>query len=86
MPIRDNTNRGVLFKNTDKENPKHADYNGTINVNGQEFWLNAWINESKAGTKYLSLSIKPKKSPVATTGAGASVPFDDPIPFAPERR
>jgi hypothetical protein len=49
----DNTNRGVLFRNNDKTDDKHADYRGNINVNGEEFWLNAWINESKNGMKYM---------------------------------
>jgi hypothetical protein len=81
----DNTNRGVLFKNTDKENPKHADYNGNLNVDGQEFWLNAWIKESKAGVKFLSVSVKPKKER-GTTKSGAGMDMDDQIPFAPEWR
>jgi hypothetical protein len=56
----DNTNRGSLFKNDKKETETHSDYKGQINVNGEEFWLNAWINTSKQGTKFMSLSISPK--------------------------
>jgi hypothetical protein len=46
----DKTNRGALFKNHDKTDDRHADYRGDINVNGQEFWLSAWINTSSKGT------------------------------------
>jgi uncharacterized protein (DUF736 family) len=56
-----NENKGVLFKNNDKESDKHPDYKGNIDVNGEEFWLSAWINESKKGTKYMSLSVSPKQ-------------------------
>jgi len=56
----DNTNRGALFKNEDKQSDKHADYRGNINVGGQEFWLDAWIKKSKGGKTYMSLSCKPK--------------------------
>ena len=56
----DNTNRGVLFKNDDKQEDSHPDYKGTMNVGGTEFWLSAWIKESKKGTKFMSLSVKPK--------------------------
>jgi uncharacterized protein (DUF736 family) len=56
----DNTNRGALFKNGEKETDNHPDYRGDIDVNGVKFWLSAWIKESKKGMKYMSLSIKPK--------------------------
>lgn len=60
MSEYDDTNRGALFKNSKKESENHPDYTGTINVGGGEFWLSAWIKESKAGAKYMSLSVKPK--------------------------
>jgi hypothetical protein len=51
-------NKGVLFKNTNKKTENHPDYNGKIVLsNGKEYYLNAWINESKNGQKYMSLSI-----------------------------
>ena len=82
----DNTNRGALFKNEEKQNPKHADYNGSIDVNGEEFWLNGWAKTSSKGTRYLSLSIKPKNGAKAEVKAGRAVPFDDDVPFGPEWR
>lgn len=80
MSQYDNTNRGALFKNEDKQADTHADYRGNINVGGQEFWLDAWIKESKAGKKYMSLSCKPKKAaePQQSTPAPD---FDDDCPF-----
>lgn len=60
MTQYDNTNRGTLFKNDRKEKDTHADYNGSINIDGKEFWLNAWIKEGKIG-KFMSLSVKPKE-------------------------
>jgi hypothetical protein len=74
----DNTNRGVLFKNDRKQSDKHADYKGSINVNGEAFWLNAWINESKSGAKYMSLALKPKQ---ADAKANAGIDYNDEIPF-----
>ena len=52
--------QGSLFKNDSKQGDNSPDYKGSINVNGEEFWLNAWIKTSKKGTKFMSLSTKPK--------------------------
>lgn len=83
----DNTNRGVLFKNNKEGgNPNWPDYRGNINVDGAEFWLDAWIKDGKKG-KFMSLSIKPKVAngaPKPRDEAPApknSGDFDDDIPF-----
>lgn len=59
----DNTNRGALFSNKEykesrgKENA--PDYTGSINANGEEFYISAWVR--KANNKsFLSLSLTPK--------------------------
>lgn len=81
----DNTNRGSLFKNDRKEQPTHADLNGRVNVNGVDYYLNAWLKESKTGKKFYSLSVKPvgeqKPHPSATRRAPAPAELDDEIPF-----
>lgn len=75
-----NENSGALFKNDKKLSEKHPDYKGTINVGGAEFWLSSWIKTSKAGTKYMSLSLQPKDC--AAIPQKAAVPdFDDSVPF-----
>lgn len=60
MTEYDNRNRGVLFKNLDKDEDRHPDYKGSINMDGKDFWLSAWLRESKKGNKYMSLAVKPK--------------------------
>ena len=80
MSDYDDTNRGALFRNERKEAETHADYNGTINVNGQEFWINSWLKESKGGKKYMSRSVKPKDGVVAKPAPAATVSLED-IPF-----
>lgn len=62
MTEYDDTDRGALFKNEDKQSDKHPDYKGNINVGGQEFWLSAWIKTSKKGQKFMSLSVKSKEA------------------------
>lgn len=53
----DNTNRGFLFRDEKRTNERAPEYTGTINIMGKEYKLSAWIKESKAGKKYVSLSV-----------------------------
>jgi hypothetical protein len=52
-------NSGVLFKNDKKDTEKHPDYKGNIMVDGQEYWLSAWIKEGKTG-KFMGLAVSPR--------------------------
>jgi uncharacterized protein (DUF736 family) len=53
----DNTNTAVIFKNNKKENEKHPDYRGTLNVDGKELEISLWIKEGKNG-KFFSGKIQ----------------------------
>jgi hypothetical protein len=60
----DNTNRGALFRNEDK-NPnddKDRDYSGSLNIEGAEYWISGYVRTSKSGRKFLSLSVKSKNA------------------------
>ena len=75
----DNTNRGVLFKNDRKETERHPEYKGSINVDGQEFWLSAWVKDGKSG-KFMSLSVTPKNDrPSQPVAASAASEIDTPF-------
>ena len=72
----DNTNSGLLAKNDKQGNESRPDYRGSINVDGREYWLSAWIKQGRDGTKlagqkYMSLSVKPKDEQVAYAPAPA---------------
>ena len=56
----DDKNRGVLFRDEKKSKPEDRDYSGSINIGGTEYWLSGWIKTSRKGSKFLSLSVKPK--------------------------
>lgn len=60
MKQYDDTNRGALFKNERKEQESHADYRGSLNVDGTDYWVSSWIKTSKNGQKFMSLSVKRK--------------------------
>ena len=39
-------NSGVLFKSDKRENERAPHYRGNITVNGQDYWLSAWIKKT----------------------------------------
>jgi RNA-splicing ligase RtcB len=87
----DNTNRGIISKNTRKESENHPDIKGQINIDGVEYWLDGWMKQKNDGSgSFYSLSVKPKNAPTAAKPAQkaapkqmAADPFDDSdsIPF-----
>lgn len=86
--VRDNS--GSLFKNDRKEQDNHPDYQGSAKIQGREYYISAWLKESKGGKKYFSFSFKPKlasdRGSPPTGGRNDPRPpadddFDDDIPF-----
>ena len=51
-------NTGSLFRKEDKEGTQ-PDYEGNVDIDGKKLRIAAWIRESKAGKKYLSLKFSP---------------------------
>lgn len=94
----DNTNKGIISKNDRKESENHPDINGTINVEGKDFWISGWKKtRSSDGAPFYSLAVKPKQERAAeirreaegsgTYGGGSiSRELDDEIPFFCEWR
>jgi uncharacterized protein (DUF736 family) len=78
----DNELRGSLFRNDRKEKDTHPDYTGTCQIQGVEYYMNAWVKESKAGKKYFSFSFKAKEAiaQIANTVQVADE-IDDELPF-----
>ncbi len=62
MTDYDNTNRGSIWKNDEKETDKHPDFKGSLDVNGVQYWVSAWKRKEGGSPKApaLSFSIKPK--------------------------
>lgn len=61
MNYKQKPGSGALFKNDKRESENHPHYKGTINIDGRDYWLSAWLKESDKGVKYMSLSAKVKE-------------------------
>jgi hypothetical protein len=60
----DNTNSGALFRNDKAGNEKRPDYKGSLNIDGVDYWLSAWLRDKKDGSgKYMSLKAERKEQP-----------------------
>ncbi len=80
----DNSNQGAIFRNKEKSEERHPDYRGSLNVAGTDYWVSSWLKTSKAGEKYMSISVQPKKPQVAPKSREPGEddePFSDDIPF-----
>ena len=87
----DNTNSGILTKNDKQGNESRPDYRGSINVNGVDYWLSAWIKTGRDGTKlagqkYMSLSVQPKDASYASAPAPAQAPTPTPARMTQDQR
>ncbi len=75
---------GSLFRNDKKEKDTHPDHRGSVMVEGVEYWLDGWINQTQAGKKYFGLKLKRKDAQPSTatsTPAPAPSDLDDDVPF-----
>jgi hypothetical protein len=61
MEKYDNTNRGASFINDRKEKPTQPDLTGTINIEGVEYRISTWRQESAKVGKYLSHAVSRKE-------------------------
>lgn len=74
-------NSGALLKNTRKETDKHPDYTGSATIAGVEYWISAWVNESKDGKKYFAMNFNPKDAKGEAAQPKPQTPKDDDLPF-----
>jgi len=83
MTEYDNTNKGTIVKNKRKKTSSHPEYSGSVNVDGKEFWLSAWVKTNgSTGEKFFSLALQPKDD--QGEGSQDTLPMsndEDDVPF-----
>ncbi len=72
-------NTGAIFRNEKKTEETHSDYNGTAKIAEKEYWVNAWVNTSKAGKKYMQIKFVHKEKASPTEQKGENI--EDSLPF-----
>ncbi len=92
MPEYDNRNKGAIWPNDRmREGKQDPHFTGSLNVDGNEYWVNAWKRKSdaKQGSPSLTFAVNRKdqnKAPNPAKPPPEPTPppedsFDDDIPF-----
>lgn len=87
MSNYDNTNTGILTRNIEcDETRKQPQYRGSMNVDGVEYWISAWVQEGKPGSKlegqkYFSMKYEPKQQQAQQPPPKPQAAVDSGIPF-----
>lgn len=71
---------GILSKNDKKTQQNHPDYKGNATINGDEYWLSAWIKQGKKA-KFMSFAFTPKESQIPENEQIPEMFEDNDIPF-----
>jgi len=89
----DETNRGAIWKNENRQSDKHPHFSGSINIDGKDYWLSGWKKAEDASDRapLVSFSVRPKdenpsqgyQKPAqqSTAPQAAQDDFEDDIPF-----
>ena len=84
MTSKRTDNHGSLSRNKKKEKETHPTHKGSCTIEGREYWISAYVNESRdSGEKYFKLYFEQKKprEDFAAEPHSASLPESPDIPF-----
>lgn len=72
----DNSMRGALFPNEKRPGKRDADWRGHCEIDGKQYWVNVWENQTRDGAQYMSMTFAPKQAQDAQGGARNPPPRD----------
>lgn len=76
MAFEKKPNTGALFINDKRETDKHPNAKGDAVIDGVEYWVSAWTNTAKSGSKYQSLKFE-RKEQQGQSKPSQQAPADD---------
>ena len=65
-------NSGAIFRVDNPKSDRHPPYSGKATVGGVDYYMDAWVNETKDGKKYFAVKFKPRE-PAAPKGEESQV-------------
>ncbi len=79
----DNTNKGAIWPNKNRKEETHPHFNGSLNVEGVEYWVDAWKRPENAreGSPSLRFRVKKKEAKPEKKKEVAPADPNDDIPF-----
>jgi len=80
METYDNSNRGSLWVNANKNTLNHPDWMGRINVNGVDYWLSAWKGRNITG-KSPDITLSVREEIAASPVSHLPADYEDSIPL-----
>lgn len=57
----DNTNKGAIWGNKDKQTDTQPDFKGSINIEGVEYWLSGWKRDPNGNPNAPSVKFSVKR-------------------------
>lgn len=57
----DNTNKGAIWGNKDKQTDTQPDFKGSINIEGVEYWLSGWKRDPNGNPQAPSVKFSVKR-------------------------
>jgi hypothetical protein len=85
MSTKRTDNHGSLSRNKKKEKETHPTHKGSCTIEGRQYWISAYVNESRDnGEKYFKLYFEPKKTEATSEAAPAAEPVAVPLSESPD--
>ena len=63
--MNDQNNRGAIWKNEKRTKETDADFTGSLDIDGKQYWVNAWRRKDGAAPNApaLKFTVRPKHVP-----------------------